>query len=396
MKYFVSVIIPVYNVEDYLADCLESVLKQTLTDIEIICINDCSPDGSAAILSEYAKKDERIRVINMPVNSGLSAVRNTGIKEAQGKYIYFLDSDDELVPETLKECWEMAEKNNCDQVIFSAKLKIEKGAKYDATYQIPEDLAGGVYPGAELLAELAQRWKLMVSACFRFSRLDFLRQHKILFPAGLLQEDNYFSVKAMILAGNVGVLNKEFYIRRVRPNSIMTIQTDEQIYKRTKSYLQIYYLFATEMRDAFYSAQQQDALFAFMPMLIGGVVDNMKKIPESLVLKMRDELLSAPGGETIKMFFPIFQVYGVNKNRKPAPPPKQTAASPVSAPPQSSAAAQAPVVPQRVPVAPRPTEPRLTLKKAVKCLLPYGLIRLREEYGSFSNIFRKIFSYERN
>ena len=90
----ISVIIPVYNVEKYLSRCLDSVCSQTFNDIEIICINDCSPDNSAEILQEYAEKDKRIRIINKEKNGGLSAARNSGFAVATGEYIYFLDSDD--------------------------------------------------------------------------------------------------------------------------------------------------------------------------------------------------------------------------------------------------------------------------------------------------------------
>ena len=85
----ISVIIPVYNVEKYLGECLDSVLRQTLKDIEIICVDDGSTDDSPKILSEYAAKDSRIRIITQP-NGGLSAARNAGMDAATGKYIYFL------------------------------------------------------------------------------------------------------------------------------------------------------------------------------------------------------------------------------------------------------------------------------------------------------------------
>mgnify|MGYP001516330436 CR=1 FL=1 len=89
----VSVIVPVYNVKKYLAKCLDSIIAQTLKDIEIICVNDGSTDGSDKVLEEYKKKDARIQVVNRK-NGGLSAARNTGMPYAKGKYIGFVDSDD--------------------------------------------------------------------------------------------------------------------------------------------------------------------------------------------------------------------------------------------------------------------------------------------------------------
>ena len=90
----VSVIIPVYKTEDYLRKCLDSVCNQTLKDIEIICINDCSPDGCLEILKEYASKDERIKIIDFKENKGAACARNAGIDAAQGEYLGFVDSDD--------------------------------------------------------------------------------------------------------------------------------------------------------------------------------------------------------------------------------------------------------------------------------------------------------------
>ena len=97
----VSVIIPVYNTERYLTQCLESIVSQTLEDIEIICVNDGSKDGSADILRDYARRDRRVIVIDQP-NQGLSAARNAGASAAAGDYLYFLDSDDYIERDALE------------------------------------------------------------------------------------------------------------------------------------------------------------------------------------------------------------------------------------------------------------------------------------------------------
>ena len=95
-----SIVIPVYNVEPYLPECLDSVLNQTLSDWEAVCVNDGSTDNSSVVLEDYASKDSRFRVITQP-NGGLSAARNTGMKAALGDYVLFLDSDDWLEPNAL-------------------------------------------------------------------------------------------------------------------------------------------------------------------------------------------------------------------------------------------------------------------------------------------------------
>lgn len=99
----VSIVIPVYNVELYLRECLDSVISQTYHNLEIICVNDGSPDNSLSILEEYAAKDSRIRIISQE-NAGISVARNTGMDVATGEYIYFLDSDDYIALEMVERC----------------------------------------------------------------------------------------------------------------------------------------------------------------------------------------------------------------------------------------------------------------------------------------------------
>ena len=114
----ISIIIPVYNVEMYLRRCLDSVLNQTFSDWEAICVNDGSPDNSDKILAEYEARDKRIKVVNK-TNGGLSDARNVGMKHATGKYIMYLDSDDFIHPQTMELAHYMAERDNSDIVSFT-------------------------------------------------------------------------------------------------------------------------------------------------------------------------------------------------------------------------------------------------------------------------------------
>ena len=109
----VSVIIPIYNQEKYLRECLETVLLQNLQEIEVICVNDGSTDESLSILKEYAKRDDRIVVVSQE-NKGVSAARNVGIEIAKGEYISFIDSDDWVAPNFIEKLYETAVKNNAD------------------------------------------------------------------------------------------------------------------------------------------------------------------------------------------------------------------------------------------------------------------------------------------
>ena len=117
-KPLVSVVLPIYNVEKYLPKCLDSVTGQSYKNIEIICVNDGSPDASEQIVADYIKKDSRIVLINQK-NQGLSGARNTGIEAAKGEYVVFLDSDDWLDPETVEVAVEEAQKENAQLVMWS-------------------------------------------------------------------------------------------------------------------------------------------------------------------------------------------------------------------------------------------------------------------------------------
>ena len=124
-----SVIIPVYNVEKYLSECLESVINQTYKNLEIICIDDCSTDSSGKILDGFAKKDSRIKAIRQEKNSGPSAARNRGIGEANGEYIMFVDSDDWIDRETCEKTVRKIYEENADVLIFSYTREFQKQSK---------------------------------------------------------------------------------------------------------------------------------------------------------------------------------------------------------------------------------------------------------------------------
>lgn len=122
---FLSIIVPVYNVESYLRDSLNSLLNQTFPDYEVICVNDGSTDNSLNILEEFSKKDARIKVISQE-NKGLSATRNVGIRNSTGKYISFLDSDDFLKPNAYAKIYSVILENDVDTIISGYELYPEK------------------------------------------------------------------------------------------------------------------------------------------------------------------------------------------------------------------------------------------------------------------------------
>ncbi len=123
----ISVLIPAYNVERYIVRCLDSVIRQTLADIEIVIVNDRSTDGTAAIIDEYAARDSRIKVINHPENCGLLWTRKTGVEASSGDYLMFLDSDDALKPEACERLYTEAIGNEADMVVAGYESRGNRG-----------------------------------------------------------------------------------------------------------------------------------------------------------------------------------------------------------------------------------------------------------------------------
>ncbi len=213
-----SIIIPVYNVEPYLRECLESVLQQSFADWEAVCVNDGSTDNSATILEEYGHKDGRFKIVNQP-NGGLSAARNTGLKAAVGEYVLFLDSDDWLESNALKIISQSL--NDEDMLCFSGRRFFEKENRYHEADQLK---AWSYATGMDYYNEnaLAVRDFAFVCVVLRAYKREFLLSHELWFKEGIFHEDNLFTPLACYFAKEVKVVNDCLYDYRVRANSITT------------------------------------------------------------------------------------------------------------------------------------------------------------------------------
>ena len=216
---FFSIIIPVYNVESYLRDCLDSVLRQTFSDWEAICVDDGSTDGSSDILADYASRDSRIRVVTQP-NSGLSAARNTGLDHAQGKYILFLDSDDWLSIDALNRIYG---KTNDDEdfVAFNGCLYYQESSFTDVADTLDEisHPTGWDYYISHVNEHRRFAFTCAVIRCYR---KQFLIENQLYFKDGILHEDNLFTPIVCYYAQKVKQINDVIYYYRIRQNSIMT------------------------------------------------------------------------------------------------------------------------------------------------------------------------------
>lgn len=190
-----SIIIPIYNVENFLVECLDSVFAQKIADMEVICINDGSTDNSIEIAENYAQKHSNIRVISQS-NQGLSAARNTGIRHATGEYVFFLDSDDSLNDASaLNEMYILAQKQEADIVVFNALLNGE------SPYLSPFPTQTEAIKGSQLIQLFYNcSHTLMIPIWGHLYRRQFLLDNNLWFKEGIYHEDILFTPIAQYLA----------------------------------------------------------------------------------------------------------------------------------------------------------------------------------------------------
>lgn len=223
----VSIIIPVYNVEKYLEDSLSSVLQQSLQDVEVICVDDGSTDGSAKILEAYAQKDIRLKVISQE-NRGQGCARNVGLAHAQGEFVYFMDADDVSPVFALATMFAYAKADRLDALLFSGDSFYESEA-LERSYPIYKTLyeRKGDYPevlsGQKLGTCLWKNRATAVQPCLMFFRRDFLRERGVKFPEGFIYEDNVFFFETLELATRAKCISAKLFRRRVREGSTMTL-----------------------------------------------------------------------------------------------------------------------------------------------------------------------------
>lgn len=219
----VSVIIPVYNTAAFLDETICSITSQTLKEIEIITIDDGSTDGSYEILKKISLSDDRIKIIQEE-NSGQSVARNAGIESATGKYLYFMDSDDLLETDALEKCFEKCEKDELDLLLFDGiSFGNEEYLKYPwFDYRRVSSLEDKIYDGRDLLEFLISLNKYRCSICLHLINHSFLNNTAIRFCPGIIHEDELFMAQLYLLAGRVGKIDRVFFKRRLRPDSIMT------------------------------------------------------------------------------------------------------------------------------------------------------------------------------
>lgn len=193
-----SIIVPVYNVEKYLPKCLESLIKQTLKDIEIICVNDGSMDNSLAILKEFASKDSRIKIIDNQ-HQGVAKTRNTGIEQSTGEYIGFVDSDDYIDIDFFEKLYNSATKSNSDIAIASILKHKNFFNIYNAKYT-KEETAITIQDKIKLCED---KKHFFFYAWNKIYHSGFIKENNIKFSEGQIYEDVMFAIKALYYSNKI-------------------------------------------------------------------------------------------------------------------------------------------------------------------------------------------------
>jgi glycosyltransferase involved in cell wall biosynthesis len=214
-----SLIIPVYRVEDYLAQCLESVLDQSYTDIEVVAVDDASDDGCAKILSWYAERDSRLKVITLPRNGGLGAARNVGIAHATGRYVWCVDSDDWLPAGTLAAVADRLTETEPDLLVTGyARVYPDDRVEH---HLVDEVAAGAATSEVFTFAERPGLLDVLWIACNKIIRRGFLTEHGFTFGPGWY-EDVAFVLPVMLAAERISLLDRYCYAYRQRPAGAIT------------------------------------------------------------------------------------------------------------------------------------------------------------------------------
>lgn len=214
----ISIIVPIWNTEKFLRRCLNSLISQTKKDIEIICVNDGSPDNSLAIIKEFVAKDTRVKLINQK-NKGVAVARNVGLKNATGKYIMWCDSDDEYVPDMCEKMFSAIETEKVDMVVCAINVINDN---------VDSKLAGDIkeYVRLKFSGKQSVNWNLIVhtdvSLPSKIMKKSLIDKYKMHFPAGLHFEDAYFFDQYFTASKNVYYMDEQLYQYHRHNESIMS------------------------------------------------------------------------------------------------------------------------------------------------------------------------------
>ena len=285
----VSIIIPIYNMEEYLVECLESVICQSSKDFEVICVNDGSTDNSIDICYQYANKYNYIKVYTKE-NGGLSSARNYGIKRAKSNYLMFLDADDMLYSE---DCVEFIinhiEESSLDMLLYDGESFLENKKDimrdfYTRAY-IRSKSYGFFDKGYKLFKEMVQNGEYYVSACLYCIKKEFLQKNNLTFVDGQIYEDNLFTFKAILQANTVEHCKKTVIKRRVHSGSIMqSLPCVDSYY----SFINIYESMETFVTSYLYITHVEDEIITILNSVRCQAISTYKKLSDLELSKIEE------------------------------------------------------------------------------------------------------------
>lgn len=305
-KKLISVIIPVYNVEKYLKRCVQSVLSQTYENLEIILVDDGSPDKSGDICDEYAQKYKKIRVVHKK-NGGLSSARNAGMKIASGEYIGFVDADDDIDNHMYEKLYDVVEQYQVDFVmsdymrIVEEKKKFLKTTKIQGGYYSKEDIRKNIYP--QLIMNEGLEYGPLLSVCHCLYRTDFLKKNNLIFDEGVRwSEDNIFSSFVGYYANSFFYLKGEgLYHYYNNPGTITTGYRKGAwgVYSVMNMHLHDFF---DKVTDFDFSIQLKYHLIFYACNCLGQISKSNRNFKEKI--KMREEIMNS---DNLKKAFSEFR-----------------------------------------------------------------------------------------
>lgn len=306
-----SIIVPVYNVEKYMEECLESILSQSFGDFEIIIVDDGSTDSSSQIADAIVRKDKRVKVIHRK-NAGLSVARNTGLKNAKGDYALFVDSDDYIAENSLQALADtIFQSKTLPDVVFLEAFKVYPNAQIKPLKDNLEDFDYNEKSTEEFFECFSRMGKFPGSACTKAVKLLLIKDKGLFFRPDLLSEDLDWTARLLLRAGSFAYCEHPFYYyRQNRAGSI----TNTIGLKNVKSLLSIIGRYSI----AETANLRQVAVNSFMAYEMGIVVFNYHKLSENDKLQIKPEImrllwvLKKSRKLTIKLFYYVCRTFGIN------------------------------------------------------------------------------------
>lgn len=283
----ISFIIPVYNVEKYLEQCVKSIINQTYKNIEIILVNDGSTDNSPKICEQLKKEDERILVLHKK-NGGLSETRNLGLTHASGDYVVFIDSDDYWISESSLEALEkhLEENKPCDFIGFNCSYFYQHSKRYTKWTPYDKKLEKKI-SGDKALPILVSSGTVPMSACLKIIRRRLLIEKEILFKQGIISEDIPWFINLLEQAKNCLFINDYIYAYRQNVTGSITKSKADKIYN-SLIYIINNEINLLEKRE--FSRESKNALLSFLAYELSIILGYYQDLPKKIKREARSEI----------------------------------------------------------------------------------------------------------